>query len=234
MVQSGELDALLNDERLNAGLAWALVAFVSLVGVESLLDADWVWLVFTAIVVSLAVVPPVAFRDPKVMLPSEVLLLAALPLLVRGLYTAGLLADLATYVSVAALALILAVELDVFTPVLMPTWFAVFFVVIATMATAGVWAVLQWLSDVYLGTAFIYPTPPPVPESIDQAALETLMWDFVVATLAGILAGIVFAFYFRERDTRIRLPEEIEAAIESKEDVRSTDTVIEETSDDHR
>jgi hypothetical protein len=38
---------------------------------------------------------------------------------------------------VLALALVVAVELDVFTPVRMPAWFAVLSVVIATMATAG-------------------------------------------------------------------------------------------------
>jgi hypothetical protein len=119
------------------------------------------------------------------------------------------------YLSVAAVALVIAVELDVFTPVRMTTWFAVFFVGIATMAAAGGWAVIQWLSDVYLGTTLVYPTPPPVPEAVDQAALEALMWDFVAATIAGLLAGVVFAIYFRERaDTRMRLPDGVEEHLE--------------------
>lgn len=208
MAQSGELDVLLNDARLNALLGWALVGFMGLVGIESLLDGDWVWVVVATFVVALAVIPPVVYRDEKVMLPWEVLLLVMLPLLGRSLFPVGLIADVAAYLSVAAVALVIAVELDVFTPVRMTTWFAVFFVGIATMATAGTWAAIQWLSDVYLGTTLIYPSPPPVPEAVDQAALEDLMWDFVAATIAGFLAGLIFALYFRERaDARLRLPD---------------------------
>lgn len=208
MAQSGELDVLLNDARLNALLGWALVGFMGLVGIESLLDGDWVWVVVATFVVALAVIPPVVYRDEKVMLPWEVLLLVMLPLLGRSLFPVGLIADVAAYLSVAAVALVIAVELDVFTPVRMTTWFAVFFVGIATMATAGTWAAIQWLSDVYLGTTLIYPSPPPVPEAVDQAALEDLMWDFVAATIAGFLAGLIFALYFRERaDARVRLPD---------------------------
>jgi len=215
MARSGELDALLYDARLNAVLSWALVGFLALVGLESLLDADWVWVVVTTAVVILGVVPAVAYRDPKVMLPWEVLVLVALPLLGRGLFADGLVADVTAYLSVAAVALVIAVELDVFTPVRMTTWFAVFFVGIATMAAAGGWAVIQWLSDIYLGTTLVYPTPPPVPEAVDQAALEALMWDFVAATIAGLLAGVVFAIYFRERaDTRMRLPDGVEEHLE--------------------
>jgi hypothetical protein len=208
MARSGELDVLLNDARLNALLGWALVGFMGLVGIESLLDGDWVWVVVATFVVALAVIPPVVYRDEKVMLPWEVLLLVMLPLLGRSLFPVGLIADVAAYLSVAAVALVIAVELDVFTPVRMTTWFAVIFVGIATMATAGTWAAIQWLSDVYLGTTLIYPSPPPVPEAVDQAALEDLMWDFVAATIAGFLAGLIFALYFRERaDARVRLPD---------------------------
>jgi len=102
----------------------------------------------------------------------------------------------ATYLSVAALALVVAVELHVFTPVEMTYWFAVLFVVVATIATAGVWAVVQWLSDIYLGTTFIHSE-------------HRLMWDFVAATVVGVIAGVVFEWYFR-RFARVgpRLPDE--------------------------
>ncbi|MFW5937722.1 MAG: hypothetical protein ACOCSN_02145, partial [Halanaeroarchaeum sp.] len=141
----------------------------------------------------------------------EVLLLATLPVIARSFATPGPVSDVATYLSVAAVALIIAVELDVFTAVRMTTSFAVVFVVIATMATAGAWTVVQWLSDVYLGTTFIYPTPPPVSETVDTAAQESLMWDFVAATAAGLIAGVVFALYFRGRaDTRLSTPGGVE------------------------
>ncbi|MFB6070434.1 MAG: hypothetical protein ABEJ76_05365 [Halanaeroarchaeum sp.] len=215
MQRSGELDALLEDARVNAWIGWVLVAFVASALLESVGTGDWVWAIATLSVLVIAVLPPVAFRTPHVMLPWEVLLLAVLPLFVRTLATPGMLSEVATYLSVAAVALLIAVELDVFTAVRMTTAFAVVFVVLVTMATAGAWAIVQWLSDVYLGTTFIYPTPPPVDPAVDAAAHDSLMWDFVAATAAGVLAGVVFAIYFRERaNTRVPVPDELDEALE--------------------
>jgi len=144
---------------------------------------------------------------------------------------------------VAALALVVAVELDVFTPVRMPPWFAVVFVSIATLAAAGVWAVVQWAADVTLGTTFIYSEPVSrpasvrdggfvdalswlvevfldggeglVPASVEHAAHDALMWDFVAAFVVGILAGLVFELYFRRRaGGRARLPEEVQEVVD--------------------
>ncbi|MFC7046428.1 hypothetical protein ACFQH6_14355 [Halobacteriaceae archaeon GCM10025711] len=196
MQRSGRVGEMLEDERSNGLLAWLLTGFVGLVAAQNLLQGDMLWAGFTAAIAVLALVPPVAYRDPRVMLPWEVLLLAVLPVLGHVFATFILTLKLTAYLSVAALALVVAVELHVFTPVRMTDWFAVLFVVIATMATAGVWAVVQWLSDVYLGTAFI----------VSEAAL---MWDFVAATAAGLLAGVVFELYFRRRArAEARIPEE--------------------------
>jgi hypothetical protein len=148
------------------------------------------------------------------MLPWEMLALASIPVIGRA-FLAGvtlggitLTGRIATYLSVAAVALIVAVELDVFTPVKMTHGFAVFFVAIATIATAGIWAVVQWLSDQFLNTAFLLDGRP---EAVIE---EALMWDFVAATVTGVLAGVVFEYYFRERtDAERRLPEEIEEVL---------------------
>lgn len=204
---TGRLDRLLESQRTNALLAWLLVVFVVLVAAGSFLEGNLLWTGFAVAVAALAVVPPVAYRNPTVMLPWEVLLLAVLPLLGHVVATLPLTSDLTTYLSVAAIALVVAVELDVFTRVRMNDWFAVLFVVIATMAAAGVWALVQWFSDLYLGTSFIQPKPP-VTEAEQEAALNALMWDFVAATVAGLLAGLLFVWYFRRRrDVDLRLPE---------------------------
>ena len=194
--RAGSLDRVVDDARVNAGLGWALVAFLALVAVEEVLDDHLLWAGFAVSVGALALVPAVAHRDWAVMLPWEVLALAALPILGRALATLVFTSRVATYLSVAALALIVAVELHAFTPVEMTDWFAVLFVVVATIATAGVWAVVQWLSDVYLGTAFLHNE-------------QRLMWDFVAATVVGGMAGVVFEWYFR-RVARVeaRLPDE--------------------------
>jgi hypothetical protein len=168
---------------------------------------ELLWAGFVATLAVLAVVPAVVFRSPWAMLPWEVLALASLPVLGRALvvgetlFGVVLTGRLVTYLAVAAVALIVAVELDVFTPVRMNYSFAVLFVVVTTVATAGVWAVVQWLSDVYLGTAFVLTGDP---ESVVERAL---MLDFVAATVAGLLAGVVFELYFRRyADTSARLP----------------------------
>jgi hypothetical protein len=192
---------VVEDHRANAAVGWVLVTFLCLTALTEFSEGDLVWAGFVFVVAALAVVPAAALRDPRAMLPSEVLALAALPIVSRA-FIAGdavrstplpLSARVTTYLAVAAVALIVAVELDVFTEVRMNHSFAVFFVGIATTAAAGIWAVAQWLADLYLGTAFLLDGRP-------EHEIETaLMWDFVAATSAGVLAGIIFVFYFRRR-----------------------------------
>lgn len=243
MEDAGRLRGFIVDERLNAAAAWLLVLFVGGVALESFLDGDLLWTGFSAAVVAIVLIPPASFRNVRVMLPWEVLAIAAIPVLGRALASFELSSDLGTYISVAALALVVAVELDVFTPVRMTNGFAAFFTVIVTMAAAGLWAVVQWFSDLLLGTTFIYPQPVHVPPAatqagpvgkiswasdlligttftgsdpiivdpeVEAAALDALMWDFVAATLAGIVAGAVFVLYFRRgRDAALHLPADI-------------------------
>jgi hypothetical protein len=194
---TGTLDRVVEDERVNAAVGWALVAFLGLVIVESVLDGDLLWAGFAGFVAAVALVPAASHRDWTVMLPWEVLLLAALPIVGRALARWGPSSRVAMYLSVAALALIIAVELHVFTTVEMTYWFAVLFVVVATIAAAGAWAIVQWLSDEYLGTALLHSE-------------HRLMWDFVAATVVGGMAGVVFEWYFR-RFAKVgpRLPGEL-------------------------
>ncbi|WP_416840964.1 hypothetical protein [Haloferax sp. DFSO52] len=216
--QSG-LHRLVRSRRLNALLAWLFVGFLTAVAIASVVtNNDHVWGGFALIVAALTVVPAIVHREVQAMLPWEVIALASLPIvarvLVRGETIGGMTftGRVSTYLAVAAIALIIAVELDVFTPVRMNHSFAVFFVVIATMAAAGVWAVVQWLSDIYLGTALLLNGRP-------EAVIETtMMWDFVAATFAGLLAGLLFEYYFRRRAySRERLPAEVVEATELTE-----------------
>lgn len=186
-------------ERGNALLSWLLVGFLAAVAVAELFTGEPLWALFVLVVVALAIVPAMAFRNPFAMLPWEVLAIASLPAVGRALVTGETLGQvtltgrLVTYVAVAAVALIVAVEVDVFTPVKMNYSFAVLFVVITTMAAAGLWAVSQWLSDRYLGTTFL------LSRGTEAEVEAALMWDFVAATVAGLLAGVLFEFYFRRR-----------------------------------
>lgn len=210
MAASEGLERLIEDRRLNSVLAWVVVGFVAAVIVQSVLFEDYLWAAFAAGVLVLALIPPVAYRDRAAMLPWEVLALCGLPLIGRAVSASVLTTELATYLSVAGLALVVAVELDVFTTVRMTEWFAVLFVVITTMAAAGVWAVLRWGVDVWFNTAFLLE--PGVPEHEIE---EALMWEFVYSTAAGLLAGAIFELYFRRRARGdSRLPDDVRDQIQ--------------------
>jgi len=136
------------------------------------------------------------------MAPWEVTALTALPLLGRSFATLPLTNDLATYLSVAAIALVAAAELQLFTTVRMNDASAVRFVVVGTLATAGMWAMAPWASDALRGTASLDAL------GATEAAVErAVMLEFVASAVAGFAAGIVFAYYVRRHvRTAARLP----------------------------
>ncbi|WP_434530528.1 hypothetical protein ACODNH_15475 [Haloarcula sp. NS06] len=202
---SRDVARLLRDKRVNALAAWCIVAMLAAVSVTSAVQADLLWAGFAAAVAALALFPPVLLRNRDAMLPWEILLLAASPVVGRLFATLSMTGNLATYLSVAAIALILAVELQLFTPVRMTPRFAVVFVAITTMATAGAWAVVRWVADQFLGTTFMID--PTVSEHVIE---EAVMWEFVASTIAGIGAGVVFAYYVRRQAGTSRLPEEVQ------------------------
>lgn len=208
MAERERLGALVETRRGNAALAWILVVFVASVVIGSALVGDLLWAGFAAVVAVLAVVPAIAHRDPQAMLPWEVLVLAALPLIGRTFATVPITSRFTTYLAVAALALIIAVELQLFTAVRMTPSFAVLFVVVTTMATAGIWAVVRWSLDLTLGTTFL------LDPALSSHEIETaLMWEFVFSTAAGLAAGVIFEGYFR-RLARLddRHPEGVEVS----------------------
>ncbi|WP_418284426.1 hypothetical protein [Halorubrum sp. DTA46] len=184
------LARLFRDGRTNAVIAWSMIAVLVGVFVESLLDFDLLPMILIAVIGVVVVAPAVAARNPQVMLPWEVLGLALLPVLVRALL-GGEVGVFATYLAIAALALIITVELHMFTSLRVTHWFAVVFVVMTTMATAAVWTILRWNMDRMLGTSYLTTN-------------EALMIEWLYVTLAGFAAGVLFDAYFRRRGLRLR------------------------------
>ena len=182
-MDQSDVSRLLRDRGTNALLAWLLVAGALGVSAANLAIGERLWALFAFGVALVGAFPALARRSARAMPPWEVLGLAGLPLIARSVGD-GVASDVTTYVAVAALALLVAVELDVFTAVEMNYRFAVFFVVVTTMAAAGIWAVVRWIADLYLGTGFV----------TDE---RTLMLEFVASTVAGVGAGVVFELYFR-------------------------------------
>ena len=184
------LTRLFRSGRTNALVAWAMIAVLAGAFTENLLGGDLLPTALVAAIAAVVIAPAIAARDPRVMPPWEVLGLALLPVLVRTLL-GGELGTFATYLAIAAFALIVTVELHMFTSLRVTQWFAVLFVVLTTMATAAAWTVLRWNADRLLGTAYLTTN-------------EALMTEWIYVTLAGVAAGALFVAYFRRRDLRLR------------------------------
>jgi hypothetical protein len=150
--------------------------------------------VLVAAVVVFAIAPVLAYCNPRAMLPWQVLLLTGLPVLGAVFASLWLVSGPVTYFMIAKIALVVAVELHLFTPVQMTPWFAVLFVVVTTMTVAGVWAVGRWLADLYLGTVMLLVS------GLTDTQIETgLMWEFVYSAASWVVAGIVLQRGFRQR-----------------------------------
>lgn len=166
---------------VNAGLGWVGIGLCLLAGVQRALVNDPLWAGMAVAVVAVVLVPPILSGRPTQMIAWEVVALAVVPVMARSV---GVVVGPAAYVAVAALALVVGVELDAFTPIEMPPRFAVAFVVVVTMAVAGLWAIVRFIADRTLGTSLL----------VDQAML---MWDLILASGIGVVAGIVFELYVR-------------------------------------
>lgn len=188
-----DLGGLFEDHRVNALLGWVLVGVVLVDAATEFALGELTSGVFALAVAGIAVLPAIAHRNPQLMVPWEIVALAALPVLGRLFAGFPVTEALATYLAVAALALIVAVELHVFTTVRMTIGFAIVSVVMFTTAAAGAWAVLQYGAHVLLDTGFDYTN-------------EELMLEFIYSILAGCLAAVVYEFYVRRRANVDRQP----------------------------
>ncbi|WP_435157788.1 hypothetical protein [Haladaptatus sp. DFWS20] len=187
MLSTETTDEETTGQHRNALLAWVLVTTMVIAVLASAFRGDYLWVGFGITSILLALIPVFVFRRPTAMVPWESLLAVALGLISVPLGSL-LPRSVATFVAVAGLALVLAVEFDAFTAVELSPLFAVLFVVVATMASAGVWAVVQWVADSVLGTQ-------------NLRSLTNMMWSLFAATVAGVVAGLLFTAYFRRIDT---------------------------------
>lgn len=189
-----DLGGLLTETGPNAIAGWAIVVCLCLTLIVTVVEWALDWSFITALVVAILLVPAFVYRDPRVMPPWELVVIVAVPAVWQGLLGRAFTTDVATYLAVAALALVIAVELHQFTAVRMNHTFAIVLVVLTTLAVAGVWNVLQWLADVILGTSFLLDGRS---QDVINAAV---MIEFIYAGVAGIGGGLVFDLHFRSRN----------------------------------
>jgi hypothetical protein len=133
--------------------------------------------------VAISLLPVIYFKDVLALPPSEILLIPAISFLGVLLFP-ELPLRYFSYLSTAGIAMIVVVELHFFSDLKMNDFFAVLLVTLTTVASAGAWALIRWFSDIYLGTAFL-------------TNHDALMWEFVLATFSGIVAGVGFDLYFK-------------------------------------
>lgn len=173
------------DTHINAGIAWLIVGLLGLALVGNFLTGQFVTAAFAGAAVVVAIIPPYVRQSWKHTVPWPLLLIASLPFLMS---TAPLTFEdeFLSAIGLAMLAMLLVVSLQMTTAVRMTPNFALFFVLISTLGITGFWAVGSAASAVYLQTSFV--------ETNSQ-----LMYVFIAATLAGIVAAVIFRWYFRRQ-----------------------------------
>ncbi|MFC4359563.1 hypothetical protein ACFO0N_16595 [Halobium salinum] len=174
------LQEVLGTDRANAAAVWVVAAALLVAAVLQALAGEWLWTALALAAVGLTAVPALSYRDPRVTPPVWVPLLAAAPLVVRPYQP---FAHLATYTSIAVLALMTAVNLNALTDVRFTPRVGVLVVVTTTMGLSGVWVMLVGLSDMLLGTNYV-------------AGMAELNREFIASVLTGLVGGAVFERYF--------------------------------------
>lgn len=178
------LKAVVHSQRINALIGWVLMGIMALAVIESFLTDALLWGGFALFLILVTAVPALSAREWTVMVPWPLLLVAAVALIVGAL---GLYREIAGYLAIATLALIVVIELDAFTPVDMSRRFAVGFAALTTLAFQGLWIIAQFYSDRWLGTEFLH-------------SQTELQWDIVIVTGVTIVMGGVFVWYFEQFD----------------------------------
>lgn len=182
-----DLSRLFEEHALNAALAWTGCGVLAALALSELVRGNLRWGVVVAFVALLAIVPGPFYRSLTTTLPWELVALVATSVGWRSIAPES---ELALFAVIAGAALLVAADLQLFTAARLSHRFVVGLVAVATAAIAGAWALLSWAADLYLGTDYITTN-------------AELMWDLTAASVAGVLAGVVFDVYVRWWEARI-------------------------------
>lgn len=189
------------EKRFESEASWIAALALFLSTVYSLLEFDVLWVIFGITGLSLYMLPIVTFRDPFKALPWEMTLLMVAPLIVHILGGSHTLSEriswwtdftsLAFAFSISTLGFLLTVELQIYTSVKMNRPFAVFFVVIFTLAVGGFWLIGEFVGDRVYGTDYL---------GNNTDAMMVLVWNLV----GGIIMGFVYDLYLRAMSEKRR------------------------------
>lgn len=181
--------------------SWTMAVALLIVSVKLSLDFQAIWMFFGFLAIVLYVTPMLRFRNPFKVPPWEIVLLILVPAVIHvsqgdqplGSYT-GVWRDIyaiAISLGLATLGFLMMAELEMYTVLKVNRAFAGLFVVIFTMAVAGVSMVVVFLAD----------------KLYDQESLSTngvVMGFFIYTFVVGIVMAIAYDVYTKAMPERRR------------------------------
>lgn len=206
MVKMNKLGRLLDNTHVNALFGWISILILLAVAVFNLLDGRLTWFVLSLFLIAVIAAPAILLKNRLVMPQWYFIILAITPVLGNTSAYYFFSTSIPVYLSVATIALLLVAEIDWFTSVKMNYRFAILLVIIGTLAISGLWHLLLWLMDTNLGTTYL------LDGRTADAINDAVMYEFIYATITGIVAGLFFGFYFRSgsHSHDIEIPEDPE------------------------
>lgn len=174
------LTALIYGERENAILGWAMTGIVVLAAIESFLTDAYLWGSLAIFIVSILSLPAAVTGKVTAIAPWPLPFVAAVAVVLRAF---EFYPDITGYVAISTIALLLVLELTVYTEVELSRRFAVVFATMTTMALQAFWIIAQYYSDLWLGTDFLW-------------SQTELQWDIVYVTAVGITLGFLAEWFF--------------------------------------
>lgn len=199
---------LLRGRTTATSASWLVVALIAVTTIWSGVVGAIGWTLFGLGLLAIVLLPVVALRTHRTVPPLPATVLAAVPFAVGVLAPAGPISQFASFLAVAAAALVVAVELDAFTTVRLHRGVAVAFVLATTVTVAGAWLIAQWVVDLAFGTELL----------VDN---DQVMWRLIAATAAGVAAGIAFDRYVDRLLPQELVPEDV-AVGDATEQLEST------------
>ncbi len=179
---------------VEAEASWVACTVLFFCTVYVALEVDVLWSAFGVAALILYVLPIVTSRDPFQALPWEMTLLLSSPIVLHisegsralsgNLGWWDDLTSLSFAFSFATIGFLLTLMLEMYTEVRMNRAFAVFFVVIFTMAVSGFWQIGEYVSDVIFDTENIFSN-------------AQVMREFVWVTIGGFVMGFAYGAYIK-------------------------------------
>lgn len=186
-----KLSKLLKNTTLNAFAGWSMVLMLSLLCIGNFIYGRFMWTILIAFVICIIIAPAIIMRKPSIMPSWYFIVLAIIPIIGSSTAYYFFSTSIPFYLSVSTIALLLAAEISWFTSVKMNYKFAILLVVIVTLAISGLWHLVQWLLDMNFGTGYLLDGRTP------DAINDAVMYEFIYATITGVVAGAFFGWYFR-------------------------------------